>query len=46
MEIRIIHRHFEQQGRLWSMKLKYSDALGELTASMRHAGKFIRFGER
>ena len=44
-DIEILCRHFEWQGRLQSMKLKYSKALCELTASMTHAGKLIRFGE-
>ena len=46
-EIWILRHHFESQGRQWSMEqLKYSEALCELTASMRHAGKLIRFRER
>ena len=28
------------------MERKYSEALSELTASMRHAGKLIRFSEQ
>ena len=44
--IRILRRHFEWQGRPRSMELKYGEALCELAASTRHAGKLIRFGER
>ena len=45
-EIRILRCHFEWRGRPWSTELKYSEALCRLTASMRHAGKPIRFNER
>ena len=44
-EIRMLRRHFEWQGRLRSMELKYSEALCELATSTRHASKLIRFGE-
>ena len=34
-----------KEDRAWSMELKYSEALCDLTASTRHAGKFIYFDE-
>ena len=34
-----------KEDRTWSMELKYSEALCDLTASTRHAGKFIHFDE-